>query len=166
MSSSNSTRLTRAEREKHRLALREKLLTYKFTHFVTLATNGRPFGEAKMRSLLKEWDARVNRELNGPKWTKRPDERLVWFAFPELFDGNPHWHLVIEVDPAAESDHRAQRYKELPEICEKHWIDLIPSGTVDVKDVYKQGVIMYVTKMSAEKRYFESYILYREFMTT
>jgi hypothetical protein len=56
-------------------------------------------GAGHERMLLKAWDAGVNRELNGPKWQKRPDRRLLWLAFSEKIEGHLHWRLLVQVDP-------------------------------------------------------------------
>lgn len=147
-----------------RRELRNKLLGYDFTHFITLASNHQPLGYPRMRSLLKEWDARVNREINGPKWAQRPDERLVWFAFPEKIEVNPHWHLIVEVDPHIEAVARAERTARLPEIGHMHWLSLVRQGSFDCQDVESARVIEYITKMSASETHFEKFVVFREFM--
>ncbi len=147
-----------------RKALREKLLDYDFTHFITLASNHQVLTEGRMRSLLKEWDARVNRDLIGPKWTKRPDERLLWLAFPEKMDVNPHWHMVAQIDPAIDTATRAARTTRLSQTAEKLWLGLLPQGSFDCQGVESPDVIRYITKMSARERSFDSFIFHREFM--
>ncbi len=144
--------------------LRAKLLDYAFTHFITLASNYQSLSYPRMRALLKEWDARVNREINGPKWAKRPDERLVWFAFPEKIDVNPHWHVITEVDPCITSSIRAERTRRLPEIGHTHWQSLVPQGSFDCQSVESPGVIEYITKVSAEETHFEKFVVFREFI--
>lgn len=147
-----------------RQELRAKLFNYDFTHFITLASNHQPLGYTRMRALLKEWDARVNRELNGRKWAKRPDERLVWFAFPEKMDVNPHWHLIVQVDPHIENAARAARTERLPEIGHMHWHSLVRQGSFDCQSVESSRVIEYITKASAEETHFEKFVVFREFM--
>lgn len=167
MTISAEGRLGRVEMNRLRAEWREKLRTYKFTHFITLASNHTPLGYPRMRSLLKEWDARVNHEINGSKWAKRPDERLVWFAFPEKIDVNPHWHLVAQVDHGEHyivTQSRADRMKRLDEIGERHWLRLVSKGTFDCQSVDSDGVIGYVTKVTNREELFEKFIIYREFM--
>ncbi|AHD08230.1 hypothetical protein [Phaeobacter gallaeciensis] len=147
-----------------RQELRTKLLDYDFTHFITLASNHQPLGYLRMRALLKEWDARVNREINGPKWGKRPDERLVWFAFPEKMDVNPHWHMIVQVDQDIESSTRAERTERLFEIGHMHWLSLVRQGSFDCQGVESAGVIQYIAKMSAEETHFNKFVVFREFM--
>lgn len=154
-----------AEHRRLRQELRDKLRRYDFTHFITLASNHQPLKYRRMRGLLKAWDARVNREINGSRWFKRPDERLVWFAFPEKFGLNAHWHLLVQVDPIAETVSRKERLSRMPEIAEKHWLNLVRQGSFDCQTVDYPKIIEYVTKMSADPEHFSSFILYREFMT-
>ena len=117
---------SQAQREQMRAALRERLRAFPFTHFVTLATNGAEIAYPGARRLLREWDARVNRRLNGPKWVKRPDERLVWIAFPEKMEGNFHWHLVVEVDPEIKNPSRKARTDRLDVAAKMAWLDTFP----------------------------------------
>lgn len=84
--------------------LADRLKDLEFHYFVTLATNHRPMPEQAMRSVLKDWDAHVNRWLVGPEWHRKPDERMIWFAFPEKPEINPHWHLVVQLDPNPPTD--------------------------------------------------------------
>ncbi len=144
--------------------LREKLREYDFTHFITLASNHQPLGYPRMRRLLKEWDARINRDLIGPRWTKRPDERILWFAFPEKLEVNPHWHLVTQVDPLVASPGHVERVKRLPRIAARHWFNLVPQGSIDFQPIDSKGVLRYVTKISADTSHFEKFIIFREFM--
>lgn len=55
-----------AELSRLRKELREKLRSYNFTHFITLASNHQDISQGCMRSLLKDWDARVNADLPLP----------------------------------------------------------------------------------------------------
>jgi hypothetical protein len=117
-----------------------------------------------MRELLKAWDAKVNREINGPKWAKRPDERLLWFAFPEKLEVNSHWHLIAQVDWPIEEKARAERAMRLPQIGEKHWLRLVERGSYDCQDVESPRVIDYVTKMTNREDLLARFIVCREFM--
>lgn len=73
--------------------LRKRLALHRFSHFVALATNDGNVSTPRIHGLLEARDARCNRFLVGKKWDKRPDERLLWFAFPEALNANPHWHV-------------------------------------------------------------------------
>ncbi|THH34365.1 hypothetical protein E4Z66_18150 [Aliishimia ponticola] len=147
-----------------RAELRDRLKSFDFTYFITLATSHQQFSPSKMRSLLKQWDARVNRSINGPRWARRPDERLIWFAFLEKASVNPHWHLIVEVDPWIIEGGRAQRTSKLPDVSKQHWEKLVPQGTFDCQDVESPAVIDYVTKVVAAEQNFENFILSREFI--
>tara|TARA_R110001592_G_scaffold25555_3_gene96940 strand:- start:2489 stop:2749 length:261 start_codon:yes stop_codon:yes gene_type:complete len=78
-------------------ALFDTLIERPWSFWVTLAFND-PDGAAPhesiappiMRERLRDWDARMNRALIGPKWMRRPDERIQWIFMPELIDRNPH----------------------------------------------------------------------------
>ncbi|WP_170343026.1 hypothetical protein [Ruegeria arenilitoris] len=144
--------------------LRRRLCEFQFDYFVTLASNHKPLGYPRMRELLKQWDARVNREINGPRWSKRPDERLLWFAFPEKLDVNPHWHLIVQVDPHVETQTRADRTLQLPQIAEKHWMQLLPQGSFDCQGVEDYAIIEYITKVSEREDLFRRFMVSREFL--
>jgi hypothetical protein len=110
------------------------------THFVTLATNDPMVSSQRMRGLLREWDARVNRELIGPRWHRRPDERMVWIASPEKLGAAPHWHLVVQIldTQVATFEHN--------NILERHWQRLILSGSVHFDRIRDGGAGRYATK--------------------
>jgi hypothetical protein len=144
--------------------LRQRLRDYRFSHFITMASNFQSLSYQRMREVLKAWDAQVNREINGPKWAKRPDERLLWFAFPEKLDVNPHWHLIAQVDSPIEEPARAERTKRLPQIGEKHWLSLVKQGSFDCQDVETPNVIEYVTKMLHSEDLLARFIVFREFV--
>lgn len=157
----------RRDHEELRLAMKQKLECYDFTHFITLASHGALIGHQRMRHLLKQWDARVNRALVGPRWRDRPDERLVWFAFPEKTQVNPHWHLLAEIDPtdnASNASSKAARAANLPSMGEKAWLDLLPKGSFDCQAIVSRHVIDHVSKDIRDPRNFEQFIVCREFM--
>ncbi|MFB9148979.1 hypothetical protein [Roseovarius ramblicola] len=164
VSSTVEARMPRAQRLQMQDELRQRLRDYRFSHFITLASNFQPLSYQRMRDVLKAWDAQVNREINGPKWAKRPDERLLWFAFPEKLDVNPHWHLIAQVDSPIEEQARAERTKRLPQIGEKHWLRLVPRGSYDCQDVESPRVIDYVTKVAMREDLLARFIVCREFM--
>lgn len=145
--------------------LRAWLERYTFTHFVTLSSNHQSFTYEWMRQQLKEWDARMNRSLNGPRWHKRPDERLVWFAFPEKLTTNPHWHLLVAVDDYSVTTTRAARLVEFPIYGKRHWMDLCHQGSSDAQDIETKRVIENVTKVSADPAYLEKFVLSTEIIS-
>lgn len=159
-----STYLTNVKRRLMAAEMREKLKSYSFTHFITLTTNNQDFSLRRMRSALRDWDARINRFLVGPKWQQHPDERLLWFAFPEKIEANPHWHLIAQIDSQlALKPTSLYRSKLLEPQGRQHWAKLVPGGTFDCKNIANEGVIRYVTKELATEENLASFIFYREF---
>ncbi len=77
---------------------------------------------------------------------------------------NPHWHLIIEVDPFIETTTRAQRTERPPQIGEKHWMKQVRQGSFDCQSVKSNGVIEYITKMSTEETHFDKFVVFREFL--
>lgn len=146
------------------------LAVRKHTHFVTLTTNDQQVSRAKMRALLREWDARLNRYIVGPKWQKRTDERMVWYAYIEKSHSNPHWHLLLnllsdqietlnEVAPL-----EGPSFETMVDIT---WRRLLPSGTTDVQLISEtaenaQRVTSYVTKSLDNMSNVEDFIFYNE----
>ena len=41
----------------------------------------------------------MNRRLAGPKWSKRPEDRMWAFYFLEKPAANPHWHGLVRLTP-------------------------------------------------------------------
>jgi hypothetical protein len=131
-----------------------KLDQYPFTYLVTLNTNvansnipvrgmdafhtGKRNFEA-LKKQIREWEARVNRKLLGPKWQKKPDERLFAFLFYEKLAHNPHVHMLVIVPP-----HQREAFER---IAKRTWGMLVPPGDVVIQPIdYKEGVYQYVTK--------------------
>ena len=143
----------------------DRLSEFPFSHAVTLGTNHKNWSYEVMRQKLKEWDARVNRELNGPLWTKRPDERLVWIAFPEKLHVNPHWHMLVSVDRDVGTGRRASAYAHLTATVERIWIDLVPSGTAECKALDSGPWPWYITKEFQQHGRYGQFVLSREFQS-
>ncbi len=143
---------------RRRAATRDLLNRWGWTYFVSLATNDPMLSPTKMRELIRDWDARVNRKLNGPRWQKQPETRL-WSVYAlEKPTTNPHWHALVMIehpDPAK----RAWQLEQFPAIAEAAWIDLVKSGTVDVQLVYDQrGAIKYIAKQLTNSLQYEQLI--------
>ena len=122
---------------------------FAFTHFITLATNqasrelktrhriagqDSSFRETKLRHLLRQWDARVNRQLNGPKWLAHADDAIWFFAFLEKPETNPHWHLLFRINFFTTILPHA-KLEQLKTAATAHWQRLVPSGKVSVKEI-------------------------------
>ncbi|WP_223476568.1 hypothetical protein [Oricola indica] len=138
---------------------------FRFTHIVTLTTHDNTLSPEVLRSRLRAWDARVNRELYGPKWRKHADELLWYFAFLEKPNSNPHWHLLLRVVGRWGSD-GSRDYKKLPLAVRDAWGAVMPSGTVDVQEIragtYKT-VNEYVAKELAGAIQYEHFLTPDEF---
>jgi hypothetical protein len=137
---------------------------FRFTHFITLATNDQSPGKERLRDLLKEWDARLNRDLNGPKWRKHRDELTYWFAFLEKPKSNPHWHLLFKVD-YFEDLSPDPRVGRLQSAALFHWKRLVPSGSVSVKEITAghDRVTDYVAKELGYAVQYEYFVVPDEF---
>ena len=121
-------------------AVQEMLIRVRWTHAVTLTFNHHATSLSRARKCLRDWDARLCRLLLGARWQRKPDERLLWFAFLEGHDYNPHWHLLVEALPP--------QFELLEENVERTWTRLVASGSTDVRVVdSRQGAIRYATKM-------------------
>lgn len=130
-----------------REAMSDWLRDRRHTHFVTLRPNDPMASHDRMVLLLKDWDARVNRKIAGPKWRKRPDERMQWIAVLEKPDYSPHWHLICF--PSAEQlgweNWRESLWPYEHDFIEI-WEWLIASGTCDVGRTYDDGIVEYFVK--------------------
>lgn len=127
---------------------------FTFTHFITLASNSNDVSLDVMKDRLKGWDARVNRELYGPKWLKHYDELLWFFAFLEKPDVNPHWHLLCRFTDA-------DKLARFTPVAGMKWSKMLPMGTVDVQQITEKHsrVVDYVVKRVGGE------IEYRNFIT-
>lgn len=157
--------LTDRELIRTRGELVARLREMEHSYAITLGTNHRPLSTGAMRDVLKSWDARENRILNGPRWAKRPDERIMWIAFPEKQEVNPHWHLLASPDPTGFHDHRAQRYHAFQRSAERTWLRLLPTGTAQCVPLRGENWEFYITKELAKSDRIEHFILSREFQS-
>jgi hypothetical protein len=145
------------------------LENWRFTRFVTLATNDSSMSSArlptsrlpytKLRDRLRQWDARMNRKLLGKCWAKHAQDRIFRFYFLEKMDTNPHWHGLVCFFPVKNKSCAEQEHifdtKAGP-----FWKKLVPSGTVDVKPITAQrGVAKYVAKMLGHELSYEHYVV-------
>lgn len=128
-----------------------RLLATRFTHHITLNPHrpaGLDRGNPRLRgadahSLLRRWDARMNRELVGKGWQNPNNKRLRcrWIAVPEGHELNRHWHLLFKLSPdlsplrledvcikyfVKSTDHNSDL---LSLLANRHWKAVAPSGT-------------------------------------
>lgn len=157
-----------SKNEKSKQALVQWLAeTHKFDYFVTLATNNPSMERQTLREKLKEWDARVNRELYGSKWHAKKADLLWWFAFLEKPASNAHWHiLVTKYAPFRLSEEN--ELLTLRAVVEKHWLKLVSSGTVDVQEIRDKTeytIANYVAKELRFEAQYEDYVVPDQFRT-
>lgn len=136
---------------------------FTFDLFVTLTTHSPGLGRDRLRDLAREWDARMNRRLYGPKWQKHADELLWTFAFLEKPVNNPHWHLLIrQIGP---DDVWKAKVKKIDDHAEEIWQKIMPGGGVDVRKVThtQDKLIDYVAKELGHKIQYEDFITPDEF---
>jgi hypothetical protein len=105
---------------------------FTFDLLVTLTTHDSSLGRDRLRDLAREWDARMNRLLYGPKWRQHSDELLWAFAFLEKPEANPHWHLLIR---RVEPDQRKwdEQVRKIDYKAIDIWRKIVPSGHADVR---------------------------------
>lgn len=134
--------LTSAQKRELRDNLNDWLTRPGYTHFVTLATNAEAQSPDRMRRLLKHWDARVKKDLIGSRWQKKPDERMLWRAFPEKLDLTALWLLLLQVLLGQIEAVEAKRcHLMLSNGVRLHWAQLPLSGITDILAIYSRGAI-------------------------
>ena len=120
------------------------LENWKFDKFFTLATN-KSVAPAIMRDRLREWDGRMNRKIVGREWSERIEDRMFSFYFLEKPVTNSHWHGLVRF--FGDDGLRAKQQLIFDDQIEKLWRKLVPTGTVEVRQVYDQaGANEYVAK--------------------
>jgi hypothetical protein len=149
----------------------EWLDRWHYDRFITLATNdpslaihsSNKSGLERMRRLLKEWDARVNRKVVGPKWSERPEDRTWGFYFLEKAGSNPHWHGLVQFFPPW-PESREKYESEFDEWAPIYWKQLMPSGSVDIQNIADQrGINEYVCKSAGFAVSYENFVVPDEF---
>lgn len=136
-----------------------------FHRFVTFTFNDL-VSDTLCRERLKEWDARINRKILGPQWSKMRDARLFAFFGMEKQDRNPHWHGVIKLC-STETKTLNQICTEFDQSTERIWTTLVPAGTVDVKAIENSSnsrdFVDYLTKSVTFEDNFARFIVPDEF---
>ena len=142
----------------HRLAVTRWLHQHNPTHFLTLATNSGGLSIDKMKSMLKQWDGRVNRTLYGPKWHKHYDELLFYFAFIENPNTNAHWHLLLRFQDE-------DKLSTLRHAAIYEWRRITPGGSVNLQAIEStpSRLIDYVAKQIQGDLQYTSFVTPDEF---
>lgn len=137
----------------------------RFTHFITLTTQDQSLSIDGMRNRLRQWDARLNRALYGPKWAEKRDELVWFFAFLEAPFLNPHWHLLLRVDDSPVTGKLIDT-RTLYDTVRRVWSRLAPAGTVDVQHVTDEidaELVDYVGKQLGSVTQYTSFVTPDEF---
>jgi hypothetical protein len=145
-----------------RKELREMLQRHTYSHAVTLALNEPGTSTERARRLLKAWDARVNSDLLGPRWHKKPDERVLWYAFLESPRQNPHWHILAEVCP--DRPRSKEWIDRFPTASTIAWWSVSRSGSLDVQSCNSWAAIKYTTKDLIDNMSYECFVSHMEFV--
>lgn len=130
-------------------------------YFVTLNFNRETTYDGA-RTALKAWHARVDKQLLGGSWSRKPaEQRSKFMAFAEKLDTNPHWHLLLRLGDGTD----AERFEQVAAEC---WRRLIVSGELDVKKLNtpsdQQRTAGYVTKDLWRTDAIEHFVLSEEFI--
>jgi hypothetical protein len=128
----------------YRQGLAETFLLIRPTHFVTLTTNGPWFPPEKqlvlLRSDLRQWLAKLDRQLLGRNWWKKPVEARVDGLFVvEGLCAHPHLHGTLRL-PEGRTE------ADLQSIGESAWESVCPSGEFRAEPIYSGGVGGYIAK--------------------
>ncbi len=148
-------------------AMRQMLSDRVWTHFVTLAPNKPYVSIDRVKRLLRAWDAEMNRAIVGSRWTRRPDERINWFAFLEKLGPNPHWHLSLEILPhqVKKLETRVVGVDSLAITIERCWRAVARGGTADTQPITNAGgAIDYATKQLRREENFANFVSSLEFI--
>ena len=139
-------------------AMRDWLATRPITHMITLQPNRSFCSLDFLVQRLQCWDARMNRELLGPKWLAQTERRLGWIAFPENLDTTPHWHVLLQLTEEQESRFLTRRFglEAAVDFC---WYKLVPGGSTDTQPVTNNGAARYCTKRLHLPENYERYTL-------
>ena len=96
--------------------------------FVTLVTN-KTYDTPKMQKALKDFLARLDRELLGSQWAKKPmNVRTDGIIFIEHVASNTHAHGILRL-PAQHADDM----RDVNALIAEVWGKLAPAGNVDIQ---------------------------------
>lgn len=141
-------------------SLRWMLNQQTFNIAITLTFNSvNVISPHKTRQLLREWDARINRNLFGTNWLKKKDQHIKYYAFLEKRSVNPHYHLVANI-PEMEAI-RLLRFRLKSKVI---WSKLVIKGENKIQPIYDlDGWIRYITKELKYQGSYENMIISQEF---
>lgn len=166
--------------------VREKVHGCELFH-ITLATH-QETSIQHARTLLRNWDARMNRAILGGRWSKREDKHCEWIAVLEGRKSDLHWHMVFCLSPALSKPlrkrvmtpsltHRTLSYRVHGVAAHpgstKHNHGMVADmwrkvtsgkGTADTVLInYMQGISDYLSKEQHDAFHYDSFITSLEF---
>jgi uncharacterized protein (DUF1810 family) len=146
---------------KHRRELRNAFDTWMddlaFPLFLTLNINA-PASFKSARRLLKNFAAKLDRRLLGPRYHKRTDTRTLFIAVPENEHSNFHYHVLMEVNAT-----HAPSMLELETLITAAWEGVILSGSVWLRGIHDDGAARYTAKDLMKYEHFNEFIISTEF---
>lgn len=141
-----------------RRGMQEFLQVQDWDYFVTANLN-RSTNWYGARRLLKDWHARIDSRMIGPRWAKKASQRTQFIAFYEGAETNEHWHMLLKIN----GKHRDVFSAEAPTI----WQGLVPSGSLDIRPILTKAdqnrISGYVVKDLWKDMAQQSFILSDEF---
>lgn len=130
-----------------------------FSWFLTLNLNA-PASFRSARNILKEFDARLDRELLGARFHKRQEGRTFFIAVPEHEHSNFHYHLLLEI-----LANGAWSRTDLAKLMFEAWRAAIPSGSIWLRGIHDGGAALYTAKDLLKYGHFNEFIISTEFHT-
>lgn len=131
-----------------------------FTRFVTFNFNPHePLSIAQGHKMLAKFGTRINRQLHGQNYHRKPNHDRTWFiAVPEHPDSNLHFHAALFTPNADNFDAVAVGIWE---------DDLVPSGQLDFQQKLfdendRKKIAGYCTKCCAKDDSFEDIFIFSD----
>lgn len=122
----------------------EMLLRYEWQWFCTLTFRKEDIHPEAAEKVFRVWVAKLNRELFGNRWQKKPGDTCYWVRATEYQKrGTIHFHVLISC-PAKNLEHTAVR---------TYWADLWRelAGFARIEVIRSQQQVNdYVTKYTAK----------------
>ncbi len=131
---------------------------YDWDYFITANFNRATNWEGTRRN-LKDWHARVDRQLLGGRWAKKTKQRTFFIACSEGGETNLHWHLLAKV-----ADGKQERFENC---AAELWKQMVKSGSLDVQKLHAKPdevrTANYTTKELWRDEAIEHFVLSTEF---
>lgn len=111
------------------------------------------------REKFRNYLARLNRRLFGPRWSQRPAlESVQAIAIAEHLNSNLHFHVAARLPP--------DKMERFHEIVEPVWRGLVPGGDAHIVPVsYLPGWAWYMTKSFYDRADLENVVIAAEFFS-